>query len=192
MRHLPRILPLLTLGGLFLSMACGGIPLFGHARKLASAFPPGAGFPEGPPPPDGAERLAKHDALPLRGFHEGQGHWMVVASLLTVPLAMIFPLSLGWAGARRKVLATLLVLLPLLFLLLLILLESFTGHLIGGMIREGPVRVRGTYMRFMALHVFGLPLFALLTYVFLLWVQVRISKRADPPASPPDQGRTRA
>lgn len=181
MRHWVRILPLLTLGGVFLAMACSGVPLFERARKLASAFAPGAGFPEGPPPPDGAAKLAAHAELPLRGFHGGQGHWTVVASYLAVPLALIYPLALGWNGIRRKAFATILVVLPLLFLLLLILLESFTGHLIGGMIREGPVVVRGTYMRFVALHVFAFPLLALPTWVFLLWVQIRISKRADAP-----------
>jgi len=180
MFRLMRLWPLLLLIVLFLGLAGAAAPLVPRSSSLRTAFAPGNLEPEGPTPPDSARRLETQASSELSRSHSLQGTGMVILTWLLVPLAGVFPLLLAWKGIRRKTLAVLLTVAPLLFLLLLILAESFTGHFLGGLIRNPEGISQGRYLRFLALHSAGFPLLLVFTQAFLFWVQLRVARRAEP------------
>jgi hypothetical protein len=176
--------PLLVIAAGFLALTASGIPLLRKMPDLVRRFPEGNTRPAGPPDPDDVAALDRHVHTDLSRLHATHGHWLIVAAWILVPLAGFFPLTSGWRGVRRKGLALFATIVLLAFLFLFLLVESFTGHLIGGMFREPTGIARGPMLRFTVLHALGFPLLTLLTLGALVWVQGRLAKRAEPPTGP--------
>ena len=174
--------PLLLLCVLTLGLSLTGIPLLRRSIDLGKRLPPG-NMPTGEETlsPEATAACRELVESPGSRFHGFQGYWMVVATWLLIPLAACFPLIPAWRGTRRRKTALVATGLPHSFLLLLILLESFSGVLIGQLLRSGTGVVRGQFARLVALHGVGVPVLFVLTAGFLLWVQARLSKRVSTP-----------
>jgi len=163
---------------LYLSMFCTGIPLLARTIPMSAKLPPGNAASGETLPSEATAATAQVVQNPNCWLHGVQADWMVVATWLLVPLVASFPLAPSWRNVRRKKTALAATLLLLLLALTLILLESFTGYFIGRMLRSDSGVVQGTFVRFAVLHSLGFPILIILVLGFVLWVQVRLARRA--------------
>jgi hypothetical protein len=162
-----------------LALAASGFPLHLKMPPLVNRLPAGNLAPTDPLSRVDAEALARHTASDLSTLHADSGHWILVSAWLLMPLAAVFPLALGWRGVRRKGAAVLTTLTLLGALFALLLMESFTGYMIGGMLRNPTGVARNPLLRFLGVHGFALPFSFTVVFAMAFWVQNRISQRAE-------------
>jgi len=178
MKRLLLMAPFALWALLLLSLFWTGIPLLAQTLSLSKKLPPGnvsSGEPCSAEATSAASLVVQN---PLCQFHNLQGHGVAIATWLLIPLVGVFPLVPAWRKVKRRKAAIAATVLPLLLGLFLFLLESFTGYFIGKMLRHTDGVVHGTFARFAALHTLGFPLLIVIVLGFLLWVQVRLAKRA--------------